>query len=87
MLAIRRRGRELGIAPTAILEGDSILVHGSWDAVDSLVENRNVLVVNSPDLVRRQTVPLGAKAGAAIAILAAMVVLLAVDLVPPAVAA
>ena len=86
VLAIRRRGRELGIAPTAILEGDSILVHGSWDAVDSLVENRNVLVVNSPDLVRRQTVPLGAKAGAAIAILAAMVLLLAVDLVPPAVA-
>jgi di/tricarboxylate transporter len=42
--------------------------------------------VNSPDLVRRQTVPLGAKAGTAIAILAVMIVLLAADLVPPAVA-
>ena len=86
VLAIRRRGRERGGEPTVIAEGDSILVHGSWDAVDALVEHRDVLVVNSPDLVRRQTVPLGAKAGTAIAILAAMVVLLAADLVPPAVA-
>jgi di/tricarboxylate transporter len=86
VLAIRRRGRERGAEPTVIAEGDSILVHGSWDAVDALVEHRDVLVVNSPDLVRRQTVPLGAKAGTAIAILAVMVVLLAADLGPPAVA-
>jgi di/tricarboxylate transporter len=86
VLAIRRRGHERGQEPTVIAEGDSILVHGSWDAVDALVEHRDVLVVNSPDLVRRQTVPLGAKAGTAIAILAVMVVLLAADLVPPAVA-
>ena len=55
-------------------------------AVDALVEDRDVLVVNSPDLVRRQSVPLGAKAGTAIAILSVMVGLLAADLVPPAVA-
>jgi di/tricarboxylate transporter len=86
VLAIRRRGHELGPHPTVIEEGDSILVHGSWDAVDDLVEHRDVLVVNSPDLVRRQTVPLGAKAGSAIAILAVMIVLLAANLVPPAIA-
>jgi len=86
ILGIRRRGRERGAEPTVIEEGDSLLVHGSWDAVDALVEHRDVLVVNSPDLVRRQTVPLGAKAGAAIAILTVMIVLLAADLVPPAVA-
>jgi di/tricarboxylate transporter len=45
-----------------------------------------VLVVNSPDLVRRQAVPLGAKAFPAIAVLAGMIVLLAAGLVPPAVA-
>jgi di/tricarboxylate transporter len=86
VLGIRRRGHERGAEPTVIEEGDSLLVHGSWDAVDALVEHRDVLVVNSPDLVRRQTVPLGAKAGTAIAILAVMIVLLAADLVPPAVA-
>ena len=86
VLAVRRRGRERGAASTVIEEGDSLLVHGAWAAVDELVEHRDVLVVNSPDLVRRQTVPLGAKAGTAIAILAVMIVLLAADLVPPAVA-
>jgi len=86
VLGIRRRGRERGAEPTVIEEGDSLLVHGSWDAVDALVEHRDVLVVNSPDLIRRQTVPLGAKAGTAIAILTVMIVLLAADLVPPAVA-
>ena len=86
VLGIRRLGRERGAEPTVIEEGDSLLVHGSWDAVDALVEHRDVLVVNSPDLIRRQTVPLGAKAGTAIAILTVMIVLLAADLVPPAVA-
>ncbi|MGV8964961.1 MAG: SLC13 family permease [Cellulomonas sp.] len=86
VLAIRRRARERGAGPTVIEEGDSLLVHGSWAAVDALVEHRDVLVVNSPDLVRRQTVPLGAKAGTAIAILAVMIVLLAADVVPAAVA-
>jgi di/tricarboxylate transporter len=86
ILGIRRRGRERGAEPTVIEEGDSLLVHGSWDAVDTLVEHRDVLVVNSPDLIRRQTVALGAKAGTAIAILTVMIVLLAADLVPPAVA-
>ncbi len=86
VLTIRRLGKELEAKPTLIAEGDSLLVHGSWDAVDELVEHRDVLVVNSPDLIRRQTVPLGAKAGTAIAILSAMIILLAADLVPPAVA-
>ncbi|MBI1376584.1 MAG: TRAP transporter large permease subunit [Frankiales bacterium] len=86
VLGIRRRGRERGAERTVIDEGDSLLVHGSWATVEQLVEHRDVLVVNSPDLVRRQAGPLGAKAGAAIAVLLAMIVLLAADLVPPAVA-
>ena len=46
----------------------------------------NVLVVSSPDLVRRQAVPMGPGAFQAIAILVAMVLLLATGIVPPAVA-
>jgi len=42
-----------------------------------------VLVVDSPEVVRRQAVPMGAGAKQAIGVLAAMVVLLATGLVPP----
>ena len=86
ILAIRRRGRDRGAESTMIQEGDSLLVHGSWAAVEDLVERRDVLVINSPDLVRRQSVPLGAKAGTAIAILVVMIALLALNVVPAAVA-
>ena len=86
ILAIRRRARDRGAEPTMLQEGDSLLVHGSWAAVNDLVDRRDVMVVNSPDLVRRQTVPLGAKAGAAIAILLVMIALLAFNIVPAAVA-
>ena len=43
-------------------------------------------MVDSPDLVRRQAVPLGARSGIAIGVLVAMVVLLAFAIVPPAIA-
>jgi di/tricarboxylate transporter len=86
ILAIRRLGKDRGQRPTDLAEGDTLLVHGSWGAVESLSDHGDVLVVNSPDLVRRQAVPLGAKAFPAIAVLAGMVVLLAAGLVPPAVA-
>ena len=49
-------------------------------------DHGDVLVVDTPDLVRRQAVPLGAKAVPAIAVLAGMIVLLALGLVPAAVA-
>ena len=45
-----------------------------------------MLVVDCPELVRRQTVPLGPAAWRAIAVLVGMVVLLATGLVPPAIA-
>jgi di/tricarboxylate transporter len=45
-----------------------------------------VLVVDQPDLVRRQAVPLGPGAKRAIVVLAVMVVLLATGAVPPVVA-
>ena len=45
-----------------------------------------VLLVDSPDVVRRQAVPWGPKATVAVAIVAGMVVLLAFGIVPPAIA-
>ena len=45
-----------------------------------------MLVVDSPDVIRRQAVPWGAKATVAVTIVGIMVVLLAFGIVPPAIA-
>ena len=65
-----------------------MLVRGSWEALAThLPDDDDVLVVDEPDQVRRQVVPLGLGAKEAIAVLVGMVVLLATGAVPPAVAA
>ena len=93
VLAVQRAGEQ--ISPLTAREekgsvvlqaGDSVLLQGTWKALDVRLNDPNVLVVDSPDLVRRQAVPLGQGARHAIIILVAMVVLLATGLVPPAVA-
>jgi di/tricarboxylate transporter len=85
ILAVQRRGVDVGDRSVELAPGDALLVYGSWSAMDTVVESRDVLVVDSPDLLRRQ-VPLGPKAFEAGCILAVMVVLLATGLVPPAIA-
>lgn len=86
VLSINRRGRDVGARPVALAEGDALLVHGTWDRIEAFAESDQVLVVDSPDQVRRQTVSLGPKAGRALAVLAVTVVLLATGVVSPAVA-
>ena len=86
VLAIRRLGKDRGPRPTELAEGDTVLIHGRWSSIEALGESRDVLVVDSPDMVRRQTVPLGRRAPQALCVLVAMVVLLATGAVPPAVA-
>jgi di/tricarboxylate transporter len=86
VLAVRRLGKDRGPRATVITEGDTVLMHGRWTAVESLARSRDLLVVDSPEMVRRQTVPLGRRAPQAIAVLLAMVVLLATGAVPPAIA-
>ncbi|HYN94956.1 MAG TPA: SLC13 family permease [Pilimelia sp.] len=86
VLAVRRYGRDRGPRHTALAEGDTVLLHGTWPAIEALTDDRDVLVVDSPDLIRRQSVPMGPRAGRALAVLAGMVALLAIGLVPPAIA-
>jgi di/tricarboxylate transporter len=86
IIAVQRMGKDRGSRRTQLAEGDAILVHGPWDALDELTKDRDVLLVDSPELVRRQAVPWGPKASVAVAVLAAMVVLLATGAVPPAMA-
>jgi di/tricarboxylate transporter len=84
ILAVQRQGEDVGPGKIVIAEGDTLLLQGTWAALDENLDD--VLVVDPPDLVRRQAVPLGAGAKRAVAVLALMVVLLATGAVPAAVA-
>jgi di/tricarboxylate transporter len=86
VLAVQRGGEDLGAAPAALAAGDHLLLQGTWQALDKHLADPQVLVVDSPELLRRQAVPLGLGAKEAIIIVAVLVGLLAFDLVPPAIA-
>lgn len=85
VLAIQRQGADLG-ADEALKSGDTMLLQGTWAALDTRLDQAEVLVVDSPDLVRRQAVPMGQGAKTVLVALGIMVFLLATGLVPPAVA-
>ncbi|WP_229426809.1 SLC13 family permease [Microvirga alba] len=86
IMAVQRQGADLGHEKIVLEAGDTLLLQGTWKALDVHLEDPNVLVVNSPELVRRQAVPMGAGAKQAIVILMVMVILLATGVVPPAIA-
>ena len=86
ILAVQRLGRDLGDEPIEVAEGDALLLHGRWSELDALSRDRDVLLVDSPELVRRQAVPWGAKATRAVLVLVALVGMLASGQVPPAIA-
>ncbi|CAH1672114.1 Citrate transporter [Hyphomicrobiales bacterium] len=93
VLAVQRAGAELAAAKAVedgggimLQAGDTMLLQGTWKALDIHLDDPDVLVVSSPELVRRQAVPMGPGAKQAVAILFAMVLLLATGVVPPAVA-
>ena len=59
VLAVQRKGEDQGPAATRLAVGDTLLLQGSWDALDEHLDDPDVLVVDSPELVRRQAVPWG----------------------------
>jgi di/tricarboxylate transporter len=85
ILAIQRQGEERPEGETTLAAGDTVLVQGTWDALEANHDDADVLVVDSPDIVRRQAVPMGPGAGRTIAVLLGMVVLLATGVVPAAI--
>lgn len=86
VLAIQRHGESMGPGETELQVGDTMLLQGTWSALDKRLADPEVLVVDSPDVVRRQAVPMGTGAKMAIGILAAMVLALATGIVPSAIA-
>ncbi len=86
VLAVHRGGVALPPGAHKLAAGDTMLVQGSWAALDTHLADPAVLVVDSPDVVRKQAVPFGLGAKAALIILIAMVAMLAFNLVQPAIA-
>ena len=69
ILAVQRGGDDTGPGETVLAEGDTLLLQGTWAALDANLDDPEVLVVDPPELVRRQAVPLGAGAQAALVVL------------------
>lgn len=93
ILAVHRSGRDTAAGagarsgPAELAAGDTLLVQGSWQALDRRLERPDhVLVVDPPAEVRTQAAPLGPPAWKALGVLAGMVALLATGVVPAAVA-
>ena len=74
--AIRRKGEDLGEKPVDLAVGDALLLQGPWEALDAKASDPGVLVVDHPEVVRRQAVPFGLRAWESIGVLVGMVVLL-----------
>jgi di/tricarboxylate transporter len=88
VMAVHRQGQDLGLDPARLAVGDTLLLQGTWDALERGLEGSpDVLVVNEPSDIRRQALPMGPGSKRALAILAAMVILLATGVVTAAVAA
>ncbi len=85
VLGIQRQGQDLHAGET-LAQGDTMLLQGSWAALDKRLDASEVIVVNAPEDVRRQAVAMGEGSRAMVIILAGMVLLLATGIVPPAVA-
>lgn len=85
IVAVQHRGQsKLGVHTLQV--GDTVLFRGTWDDLNWAAEDPNILVVDDPELVRRQAVPLGPGAKTTLSILGVMVILLAGNLVPAAIA-
>ncbi|HEY6634411.1 MAG TPA: SLC13 family permease, partial [Acidimicrobiia bacterium] len=88
ILAVQRQGEDLGLDPSRLAVGDTMLLQGTWDRLERGLETGGeVLVVDQPASVRRQAVPMGPGSRRALLILLAMVVFLATGIMTPAVAA
>jgi len=82
---VLRKGEHI-VEETHLAAGDTMLLRGTWRALDYHLDDPEVLVVDEPARVRRQVVPLGPGAKRTLVVLAGMVILLVAGVVPPAVA-
>ncbi|HST64289.1 MAG TPA: SLC13 family permease [Mycobacteriales bacterium] len=82
VLAVQRQGEDLGTAETVLEAGDTLLLEGGWDAFAENLDGPEVLVIDPPELVRRQTAPMGRRGLLGALVLGGMVVLLLAGVTP-----
>ncbi len=87
VLSHQRPGHPSTLGRARIQAGDTLLLQGAWSALDKHTADHQVMLVDSPDAVRRQAVPLGPGAVPALAVLGAMVLMLTTNIVPAPMAA
>lgn len=86
LLAVRRGGSDVGPGTVTLHAGDTLLLQGTWDALDTRLARPDLLAVDTPEAIRRQAVPMGPRSREAIVVLGLMVALLATGVVPSVVA-
>ncbi|MFN8594431.1 MAG: SLC13 family permease [Thermomicrobiales bacterium] len=87
ILAVQRQGEDLGPHAVTLRGGDTLLLRGTWDALDLHTRDPEVVIVDAPDAVRRQAVPIGTRTIPALVVLGAMVLVLTTGVIPAAAAA
>jgi di/tricarboxylate transporter len=86
VMAVQRQGENVESEGARLLVGDTVLLQGTWAALERF-EPSNALLVDDPAEVRRQALPLGPGSLRAILSTVGMVILLATGVVSAAVAA
>lgn len=81
--AVQRGGVQVDSA--SLRAGDVVVLRGAWDALERKAANAGVLPVDAPERVRRQSVQLGPRSYLAVAVLGAMCLLLALNVLPAAI--
>ena len=86
ILAVQRQGDDTGPGETVLAEGDTLLLQGTWAALDSNLDDPGCSSSTRPIWCAVRPSRSGAGRATALVVLAAMVVALATGVVPPAVA-
>lgn len=84
VVAVMRGGARVDGA-TTIAQGDVVLLRGTWDAIDRNAADPGVIVVDSPRQLKSRAVVPGPRWRRAVAVLAILVLLLVLDVAPPAI--
>lgn len=88
VMGIARQNQSIAHMPVRLLEGDTLLVRGTWEAIGALRDDgRNFVVIGHPEAVAGTVATLSAQAIGAIAILLGMVFLMVTGWVPVVIAA
>ena len=87
ILAVQRGGEALEGDEVELAAGDALLLRGTWETLERNAADPEVLLVDHPELVRRQAVPMGPDAKRRIVVLAAMILGLATGVAPPSIVA